>query len=98
MQGEHQDRNWHGKPARRPAETLAQQAKAPRSDQGAAKPQPSGPRLRLKQVPEELVVYLVVVLHLGRFVEGSKGPRAPICRSTLQIGKARLHVGPQKLR
>src|SRR5262245_2049712 len=106
MQGEHHRQKTCTATRLAPAAAHpAQQAKRPDRIQGASELvrearglPPSSEQLQLEQVPQELVVYLVVVLHLRRFDEGSKSPRTPIRRSTLQIGKARLHVGPQELR
>ena len=47
----------------------------------------------LKQVPQELVVDVVVVLHLGRLHESPEQAWAAIGGGLLQVGIARFDVG-----
>ncbi len=56
-----------------------------------------GTSSRLEQVPEELVVNLVMVLHLWRFHERAQRSRATVSRRSLQIRVATFHVGTKKL-
>jgi len=51
-----------------------------------------GGRLSLEQVPQKLVVHLVVILHFLRFHERAQRARAAVGRGTLQISVAALHV------
>jgi hypothetical protein len=53
--------------------------------------------LILEEVPEELVVDLVVVLDFGRFDEGAEGAGAAIGGSAFEIGVAALDVGAEEL-
>src|SRR5260370_41453834 len=53
---------------------------------------------RLELVPKVLVVYVVVVLHLGRFYERAEQAGPAIGRCLLHVGVAALHVLPQQLR
>src|ERR1700687_1192032 len=55
-------------------------------------------RLQLELVPKVLVVYIVVVLHFGRFHERAQQAGTAIGRCLLQIGVAALHVLAQQLR
>src|ERR1700675_3723483 len=52
----------------------------------------------LELVPKVLVVYVVVVLHLGRFYERAQQAGTAIGRCLLQVGVAALHVLAQQLR
>src|SRR6202162_3694816 len=51
----------------------------------------------LEQVPKELVVDVVVILHLGRLHEGSQQTRTAVCRRLLQISVAAFHVFTEKI-
>ena len=51
----------------------------------------------LEQIPERLVVDLVMELHFGRLDEGAQFACAAISSGLLQIGEAALHVGTQDL-
>ena len=51
----------------------------------------------LEQVPEELVVDLVVVLHFRRLDEGAQQARAAVGRGLLQVGVAALDVVAEQL-
>src|SRR6267378_3813786 len=64
----------------------------------AFRPGRSGAQLFLKQVPEELVVYLVVILHFGSFHKRAQSTRTAIRGGLLQVRVASLHVFTQKLR
>src|ERR1700730_18778342 len=55
-------------------------------------------RAFLELVPKVLVVYVVVVLHLGRFHERAQQARTAIGRCLLQVGVAPLHVLAEQLR
>src|SRR5215471_2731182 len=50
----------------------------------------------LKQVPEELVVHFVVILHFRRFDKGTQAARATVRRRSLQIRVPRFHVRTQQ--
>src|SRR5271166_1407054 len=52
----------------------------------------------LEQVPQRLVVDLVVILHLGAFDEGSQCARAAVSGGLFQFGIAALHVSAENLR
>src|SRR5260370_2154880 len=52
----------------------------------------------LEQVPQELVVDVVVILHLGRFDKSSEQTRTAVRRRLLQVCVASLHVFTEKLR
>jgi len=52
---------------------------------------------RLKEVPEELVVDLVVILHLGHLNKSAQIARAAVRRSPLQFRIAGLDVGAEQL-
>src|SRR5947209_7218669 len=73
-------------------------------DQNAKTPWPLGRAFSwqncstLEQVPQELVVDVVVILHLGRLHKGSQQTRAAVRRRLLQICVATLHVFAEKLR
>lgn len=58
---------------------------------GAAEAAPAEPYC-LEQIPEELVVYVVVVLHFLGLDEGSEQTRATVGRGLLQVGVASLYV------
>jgi hypothetical protein len=47
----------------------------------------------LEQVPEELVVHLVVILHFLRLDESAQCARAAVGGRALQIGIAVFHIG-----
>ena len=49
-----------------------------------------------EKIPEELIVYVVVILHLGRFHKGSQQTRAAIGRSLFQVGVTALHIFAEK--
>src|SRR3984957_4690383 len=51
----------------------------------------------LEQVPEELVVDVVVILHLGRLHEGSQQTRTAVRRCLLQISIAAFYVFTQQI-
>src|SRR6201987_6565107 len=51
----------------------------------------------LEQVPEELVVDFVVVLHFRRFHEGAKRTRATVGGGAFQVREACFYVGAQEL-
>src|SRR5579863_962812 len=53
------------------------------------------PTRNLEQIPQELVVDLVVVLHLGWLDDGAQQPRAAVRRRLFQIGETLLHVRAQ---
>jgi hypothetical protein len=52
----------------------------------------------LEQIPEELVVDLMVELHLWRFDEGPQRARAAIRGGLLQIGVTPLNIFAEKRR
>src|SRR6267378_1429934 len=52
----------------------------------------------LEEVPEELVVYFVVILDFRHFDECAEGPRAAVGSGALQIGVPSLHVPAEQLR
>src|SRR5260370_26128920 len=52
----------------------------------------------LEQVPEELVVNLVVILHLGSLYHCAEGTRATIRGDALQLRVAALDVGAKQSR
>ena len=52
----------------------------------------------LEKVPEELVVYLVVILDFGRFDEGAEGARTTVGGSVFEIGVPGFDVGAEKFR
>src|SRR4029077_9177938 len=54
-------------------------------------------RPSLEEVPEELVVHFVVVLHFRRFYKRAKRPWATVGGSAFQIGIAALHVRAEQL-
>src|SRR5262249_27396060 len=51
----------------------------------------------LKQIPQKLVIHVVVILHLGRFHEGTQQARAAVGRGLLQVDVAGLHVRAEHL-
>src|SRR3954471_5119115 len=51
--------------------------------------------LRLEQVPEGLVVDLVVELHFGSLDEGAEVASAAVGGSLLEIGETALHIGAE---
>src|SRR6266404_7483844 len=51
----------------------------------------------LEQVPEELVVNLMVVLHFRRFHECPKRARAAVRGSAFQVRETSLYIGAQQL-
>ena len=51
----------------------------------------------LEQIPERLVVDLVVELDFGALDDGSQFARAAVGGGLLQVGVAALHVGAQDL-
>src|SRR5712691_6355849 len=62
-----------------------------------------GPKTRdymalLELVPEELVVHLMVILHLGCLYHGAEGARATIRCGALELCVAAFHVGAKKRR
>src|SRR5258707_11647688 len=50
----------------------------------------------LEQIPKELVVDFVVILHLGRFDESTQLTRTAVRRSLFEISIAPLHVRSEK--
>src|ERR1051326_6917382 len=48
-------------------------------------------------IPEKLIIYLVVELHLGSFYDCPQEPGAPIRGSLLQIRKPALDVSAEQL-
>jgi len=54
-------------------------------------------KLILEEVPQELVVDLMVVLHFGGFDEGAERARAAIGGSAFQVGVAAFDVGAEEL-
>jgi len=72
-----------------------QETKTPRL---AARALLGGTAANLKQIPEELVVDVVVILHLGRFHERSQQTRTPIGGSLLQIRVPALHIFAENFR
>src|SRR5215471_8906389 len=51
---------------------------------------------RLEQIPEELIVDFVVILHFGRLYERSEEARAAIGRGLLQVAVPSLYVCAEK--
>jgi hypothetical protein len=52
----------------------------------------------LEQIPEVLVIYIVVILNFGRLHECAQQARTAIRRGPLQVGITALNIGAQKLR
>src|SRR5882762_4347886 len=50
----------------------------------------------LEQIPKELVVNFVVILHFGRFDESTQLTRTTVGRSLFEISIASLHVRSEK--
>ena len=67
-------------------------------DLGRNSPGHNNPGFALEQVPERLVIDLVVVLHLGGLDKGSQIARGAIGRGLLEIDETALHVFAQDLR
>lgn len=55
-----------------------------------------GGKSALEEVPEELVVNLVVVLDFGGFDEGAEGAGAAVGGSAFEIGVAAFDVGAEE--
>jgi len=53
--------------------------------------------IALEQVPEELVVDLVVILHLGGFDEGSQGAGTAVSGCLLEVGVTAFDVLTQQV-
>src|SRR5260370_25838190 len=60
-------------------------------------PHRSGQSKGLKQVPQKLVVNVVVILHFRRFYERAQQARAAVGRGLLQVEVAVLHVFAEEL-
>jgi hypothetical protein len=56
------------------------------------------PQELLEQVPQELVVHLVVILHFGCLYHGAEGAGATIRRGALELCVTAFHVGAKKRR
>src|SRR5271167_409263 len=74
-----------------PATFGATKQNAPAFDRGAGRSACS-----LEEIPQELIVDLMVELDFLRFDEGAEGPWTTVGRSLFQVGVASLHVFPEQ--
>src|SRR5882757_4899987 len=66
------------------------------SDAAKSRSSPATSCAALEQIPKELVVDFVVILHLGRFDESTQLTRTAVRRSLFEISIASLHVRSEK--